>query len=508
MLNMVKKTIPFIVLIISVFLMVFAIKGDKGNSLYFQTEKDTRIMGPFEGSGSTSRYALTEAIAKNHTFFLDKNLAKFSSPDVSEYKGKFLTVFTPGISFLGVPLYMIGQVFHVPQLGAYTLNIILVLINLFLIAKLSIRLGANIYSGLLSGIAFVFATNAFVYASSYTQHLATTTLILLAILNLFGERNIWKNIWLGMLFGASVLMDIPNVIFMAPIVSYTLLKHVNIFDVKNKLVVSFRLISLFIVIGILPFLMLFGWYNYQTTGSYTLIGQSIGTTELFRDVQPRQRPLKDYPVEKLSNLKLLNTPFNTRDELNSSYILLLSDERSWLYYSPVVLLGIIGWWIIYKSGKNKDIALTICAVVLVSILIYSMFSDPWGGWAFGSRYLIPSAAILCVSLGNLIERYRNSIFTIIFFIIFGYSVFVNTVGAVTTSMVPPKIEAINLKPKIPYTYKYNLNFINSDKSGSLAYNIIFYKFIKVSTFTEVICILLIFEAAVLYLLSYRYNTKA
>src|SRR5579872_1067478 len=85
------------------FILVFlaiGVRGQKGNPLYFQNTYDTKVGGPFEASNSTSRYALTEAIVKNKSFFLTPVLAKFASPDVIIFKGNYVSIFTPGVSFL------------------------------------------------------------------------------------------------------------------------------------------------------------------------------------------------------------------------------------------------------------------------------------------------------------------------------------------------------------------------------------------------------------------------
>ena len=112
-----------------------------------------------------------------------------------------------------------------------------------------------------------------------------------------------------------------------------------------------------------------------------------------------------------------------------------------------------------------------------------MFGDPWGGWAFGPRYLIPAAAILSAATGLTISRFRRNIpFIITFIVLLAYSLGVNTIGAMTTTQVPPKVEAVNLPDPIPHTYEYNLQLIDKNFSSSLVYNLYLFKIMSVKDF--------------------------
>ena len=209
------------------FLSLFFIKGQKSGHLYFQTEKDIRLGGPFELSNGASRYALTETIVGNRTFLLDEKLAKFGSPDVVDYKGKFFSIFTPGVSFLGVPFYILGKQFGMQQLFAYFSVTLFAILNFYLVAKLAWKFGVSFYAGLISGLVFLFGTNALVYAFNFTQHHVSTAIILLLLLNAFGKRTLVTNIVFGALVGAAALVDIPNLIMLAPVALYVFFKSLS-----------------------------------------------------------------------------------------------------------------------------------------------------------------------------------------------------------------------------------------------------------------------------------------
>lgn len=453
--------------LLTVILLTLSIKGDKGDPLYFQQEKDTSVGGPFESSNSTARYALTEAIVENKTFELTDEQAKFSSPDLFYYNNKFYSIFTPGVSFVGVPFYMLGKYFNMPQLFTYLSVLVFALINFFLITLLARKLGAGLYAGFLGGFLFLFGTNALAYAHSYTQHHISTTIFLLSMLLAFGKTSVIKNIVIGMLFGAGLLVDIPNAILFVPIGLYLIAKHFNFEKSAKTTQLTIKLHLFAILIGLIPLLSLFAWYNFETTGSYLSTGQSIGRTK-YEEV----KKITAAPLISDTDSDIQSFPFNTRNQIKGFYTLLISDERSWFYYSPIVLLGIAGIFALYRKKETITFTNMVVGFITVNILLYAMFGDPWGGWAFGPRYLIPSAAALCVMLGVALHRYsKYLIFTLIYFIFSTYSFFISIVGALTTSAIPPKQEAVNLLSPIPYTYDYNLQFIEGHNLSSLVFNV-------------------------------------
>lgn len=473
-----RLLIPFLLVFIT-FLCLFFIKGQKGNPIYFQTEKDIRLGGPFELSNGASRYALTEAIVENRTFFLDDKLAKFGSPDVVDYKGKFFSIFTPGISFIGVPFYILGKQFGFQQLFAYFSVTLFAILNVYLVAKLAWKFGVSFYAGIISGLVFLFGTNALVYAFNFTQHHVSTTLILLALINAFGKRNLIANIVFGVLVGVAALVDIPNFIMLAPIALYIFYKNISFSSLAGKLTLRVKLGILGLLVGLMPLFAVLLFYNQATAGSYFKLAQNIGRTHFFRESLPPRDAAdlnlnEDQTVVEQKEPKLISLPFNTRNLSNGFYVLFLSNERSWLFYSPVLLVGFWGLWFIYKKGENNDLLAIAVSVVALNFITYSMFADVWGGWAFGSRYLIPAAAVTIVGVGVVLDRFRkNKLIIIAISILIAYGVYVNLSGALTTSAVPPRVEAKNLTYRIPYTYKYNFQLIEQNFSGSLIYNMFF-----------------------------------
>ncbi len=496
--------ITIFTLLISILFFSTIIKGGKGNPIYYQVEHNKQIGGPFEDSISSARYALTESIVLNQSLFLSPSLAEFAAPDVVYYKGKFTSVFTPGISFLGVPFYFIGSLLGLPQLFTYFATILFAILDIFLIARIAVKVGSSYLAGIIGGCIFIFCTNALTYGINFTQHDVTAAVVLLALLNAFSKRNWINNTLFGVLVGASLLIDIPNIIFLAPIGLYILAKSFSFKQIRTRTQLIFNTTIFGFIVGFIPLIMLFGWYNYQTTGSYTKLAQSIGITSMFsKNVPPQFAPNKPSTAQPVSFNFNLHIPFETRIQVEGLYILLLSNERSWIFYSPIVFVGLIGFILLYTKIETRSKSLLILSIIIVNILLYSMFDDPWGGWAFGPRYLIPSAALLTTMIPAAIDRFRkNIIFILLFVILLYYSIWVNVLGALTTSAIPPKVEAVALPTHIPWTYKYNEQLISTGLLTSLIYNLFLTNLISPNFYWNILTISIFVFFIILYILQF------
>jgi hypothetical protein len=125
-------------------------------------------------------------------------------------------------------------------------------------------------------------------------------------------------------------------------------------------------------------------------------------------------------------------------------------------------------YLLYKKKEGNDIVTIPLSIVLVNILLYSMFGDHWGGWSFGARYLIPGAAVMTLFIPEVLTHFKKNIgVLVVVSVLIIYSVFVNALGAITTTEVPPKQEAERLPTYIPYTYEYNYRLIEKNESYSL-----------------------------------------
>lgn len=468
-----------VILLVVLFLLTLILRGNSNNLAYYNSNLDTSIGSPFESSNSSSRYALVLSIVKNHSLFFDESLARFAAPDLVYYKEKFFSIFLPGTSFLAVPFYIVGDKLGLPQIFTYLMPILLSLANFFLLYVISRKLHISRIISLISGLIFTFGTTALPYSLTLTQHSASLLFLLLATINAFDDRNFKNDLLLGLIFGASILFDIPNIWILSPFVILSFLRNFLLKKEERKIKLSAKLGLAAIILGILPFVLCLGWYNKEVTGSPLKLGQTVGRSKFPLPVNaPKEKPIMQKKSIYESKLAL-----DSRNLLNGIYILSVSDERGIFYYSPVLLLGILGLWLTIKRRSYLPIIVAIVSSILVTFISYAMFDDPWGGWSFGPRYMIPVMALLSLLVGYILKSTRkNIIFGPILFILITYSVYINTLGALTTNALPPKQEAENLVTPIPYTYKYNQGLINKNFSSSLLFNIFLKNYINAKTF--------------------------
>lgn len=461
-----------------VIIMMLCLRGVAGNP--DDTTLNTpyyKAAGPFELSPESGRFALTYSMVENHSFNFSIPIARFVTPDLGYWKGRYVSLFAPGVSLLAIPGYIIGKLFDVSQVGSFAIIALFAIGNLFLIKRIAQKLGASPIAATLGGMVFLFATPAFAYGVNLYEHHISTFLILLTSYILLKTKKTWKDyfaIWF--LYGISISVDYPNLLLLLPIGIATTFSLLQIENVSQKIKISIKPIFLLGFLGaVVPF-CIFAFINIKSYGSpFRLAGSVPYVSQLDASgnpVLPKKSSIKS--LAQLSDVGAQSVVnfFQTRNLLNGFYIHLLSPDRGILYFTPVILLGIFGFVIAYRK-KLLYINLFL-SIIGVNILLYSMWGDPWGGWAFGSRYLIPTYAIMAIFIAIVLTSWRRKWFFILpFWLLFLYAIGVNTLGALTTSTNPPKVQVLSLEAlsghQEKYTYMRNWDSLQKNNTKSFVY---------------------------------------
>jgi hypothetical protein len=465
-------------------ILIFSLRGIAGNPTEVQLDSTKwKDNGPFELSPERGRFALTYSLVEYNSLQFSDQIGKFATPDVGINKsGKYVSLFAPLLSFIVIPGYLIGSILGISQVGTFTVISLFALLNFALIRLISLKLGANKLSATLAAIIFLFATPAYSYAVNLYQHHISTFLILLSIYILLKSSKTISFMLIFFLCALAVPLDYPNLFFMAPIGIVSFIKIFNINNSENVIKIKINIskfLAIFIMIIPIVFFLLFNYYSYgnpfQLSGTVTNVKslQYNGITDANKTISSTQLESLAAPQKTKSPLAF----FQTRNILNGFYLHFISPDRGIIYFTPIMFLGFLG---IILSLKNK-VKLTplLVAILGAIILLYEMWGDPWGGWAFGSRYLIPGYAILSIFIAHLLTYWgRKIIILIITLPLIIYSLAVNTLGAITTSAMPPQVEVLNLE-KISgavqkYTYQRNWDLLLSGQSKSF----IFQTFLK------------------------------
>lgn len=435
--------------------------------------------GPFELSPERGRYTLLYSLVENHSFYLQPDLAKFTAPDVGYINNHYVSIFAPSVSFLAIPGYVIGKHFNLAQVGAFAWMALFALLNVILIRAIAIRLGAHPLAATIAGLTFLFATPSFPYAVTIYEHQPSTFLLLLSFYLLVRFKNIYSLFAIWILYAFAFTVDYPNLFIMLPIAVAAFFRSFNLENIHKKVVVHISFPRIFTVLGVIIPLAFLLWVNQQSYHSPLRISGTVPTVE---SVSNSGRPVFLYELEK-AQLKKAKAPtnvpppsaltfFNPRVMLNGFYILLISPDRGILVYAPVILFGLAG--IIYAGRRKEKYVAVLAGVIGFNFILYSMWGDPYGGWAFGGRYLIPSYAVLSIYIGLLLTWFgRKNLLLLLFFITFSYSVVINTLGAVTSNSNPPQIQAAALSAQIhqrvDYTFVRNFNDLNNNVSKSFVF---------------------------------------
>jgi hypothetical protein len=84
------------------------------------------------------------------------------------------------------------------------------------------------------------------------------------------------------------------------------------------------------------------------------------------------------------------------------YVLLLSNTRGLLYFSPIVLFGIAGLFLAYRRYPIE--VTVIFSLILYTIIFYAKKYESHGGAAFGPRYLVPILLVMGIGFGWILEN--------------------------------------------------------------------------------------------------------
>lgn len=476
-----KKIIGNTLLILFVALVLaLSVRGLPGNPTPAQLNtlawKDN---GPFELSPERGRFAMIYSLVENHSFYISPALAQFTSPDVGYMDSHYVSIFAPSISFLAIPGYIIGRYFDLSQVGAFFWMSLFALFNVLLIRSICIRLGAHPLAATIAGLTFLFATPAFPYAVTIYEHMPSVFLLLLSFYLLIRFTSVYSLLAIWILYAFAFTVDYPNLFMMLPIAIAAFFKSFGYETIRKKLVVHISLLRMLAVLGVILPLAFLLWVNKSSYGSPFRISGTVPTVE---SVAANGAPvflstLEQKELSKSSTPVNLPPPsalsfFEPRNMLNGFYILLISPDRGVLMYTPVMFFGVAGLY--FASKKKQPYMPVLLGIIGFDFILYSMWGDPYGGWAFGGRYLIPAYSILSIYIALLLTWFgRKRWFLLFFFIVFAYSMMVNTLGAITSNSNPPQIQAVALSQQIhqpvSYTYMRNVNDLNNNVSKSFIF---------------------------------------
>lgn len=498
------------------FILALSIRGLPGSPSAKELNSNKWIeYGPLELSPERGRYALLYSVLENGSFYFSTDIARFASPDVGYSKGHYVSLFAPTVSYIAMPGYIIGKYFGNAQFGSFAVIALFAVINMLLIRAIAVRLGAHPLAALIASMTFLFATPAFAYATTLYQHHISTFLILTCLYLLIRYRSVFSLMIIWILYAIAVTVDYPNFFMMLPVGFFALTRMISLARQNGQISISLSLLKILSFGGVILPMVLFLLFNQlsygnplQLSGTLPYVSQIDvnGKPAALTEIQEYEKSLETSPTTNNASLGF----FQNRNILNGMYVIFLSPERGILIFTPVILLGFAGIVLLLKKENSPYIPLLI-GVLGFNIVLYSMWGDPHGGWAYGARYIIPGYAILSIFIAKLLTAWqRRNLFLLLFFVLLSYSIGVNTLGALTSSSNPPKSEALYLEKTYhlpqPYTYQRNIELLNVNTSKSFVYQTFAVNYISAWDYYTYIYILLVISSAFLlavYRVSYQ-----
>ncbi len=472
--HMPKKVLYPILIFAAVIIYILTLKGAMGNPTPEEVENglDQNAMS-MELSPERGRYALVMSLVSDHSFALSETLAKAVYPDIGYYNGRYYIYFVPGLSLLAVPLYIWGYQYQMAQVFTFFLPAIFAVLNGVFIYQICRKVFKQpVWAGLFSALVFCFGSTSWSYAVTLYQHQTTTFFLLSAFYAVwkFREKTRMKWIyplWVWTCLGLTLTLDYPNALFMAPVMIYFAFSAFEISKKAKSIEVNVHFSAIVTSVVFLGLVILHGFYNYTHFGNPWRVSGSLPGTKLVTEAATYNTPERASLVQLIEKKKDVVKFFSEEKFPNGLFELTASSDRGLLIYSPIFILGFAGLVIYLKRYAGWEVS-TLTACVLAIFFLYSSWGDPWGGWAFGPRYLIPAMGILSIFVSGFLTESKKYIFKTLAFGLFVYSSAVSLLGVLTTNAIPPKSEAIILKTG--YNFLRSWEFFQDSRSSSFVYN--------------------------------------
>src|SRR3989344_4547423 len=319
---------------------------------------------PFELSPERGRFAQVMALGENGTYVLSRELADIAYPDVGYIEGRFYSYFAPGLPFLVTPAYLLGYEYGYSQVFTFafiSLVSILTLLFLYKIGRNILKL--HVWASFLAVFTFAFGSTAWSYAVTLYQHHLTAFFLIASFYAVWKFRQGGRFGWLWAVFAAAnvavgMTVDYPNLLLLSPILAYLVLASVH---------------------------------------------GEIDKAEKVQESQQVDPTLTPEQISEQTRDKTAIGFFSERNLARGIGVLLFGSERGLFVYAPAFFLAIFGLAMALKRVRGPEVGI-LFASVLVIVFLYSSWGDPWGGWAYGPRYLIPAMAPLSLFVGYFVAN--------------------------------------------------------------------------------------------------------
>lgn len=470
------------IVVLAVIMYALTLRGNPGNTGL--SDMDISPTSAFESSHERVPYGHIVNMVERGSYDLSQEWAEASLPDVGiSADGRYYGFFAPGVPYLTLPFFFLGFNYGLGQVftfAAESLISIITLIFIFLIGRRVFEM--PMWAAFFAALIYGFASTSWSYAITLYQHTFTAFFIVTSFYaawrfaNHTGPRAWMYAAYVWLAYALAIFVDYPNAILMLPVMLYLAFSTFVFRKIGEDYSFSIRFSALATALVFAAVTGAHLWHNAHYLGSPTQTSNGLKSYvyegALASEELQKQKVLRADEISAEEGKDIVGF-FSESEMPNGFYILMLSDERGLFFFAPIFLLALFGIRHALRElekMKERSAFFVLLALVAVNIFLYSSWGDPWGGWAYGPRYLIPSMPWFALFSALALTYGKNVVLKKGFaFFLFLYSSAIALLGALTTNAVPTKSEGL-LLPAKKYNYLYNMNFMEENRSGSFFYN--------------------------------------
>jgi hypothetical protein len=368
----------------------------------------------------TSHYDLIRSLDRDRTTI---DQYQENTGDKAFYKGHWYSARAPGVALYALPFYdalkavgaermarsskaQRGEDEMVYMIGLWV-NVLPGLLLLLLVGHLAERLQPGY--GAATAVILGLGTLALPLSTLLFSHILTAFLGFAAFALMWHEREGPPNPWYlglaGLAVGYAGASEYP-LFFVGVVLGLYLLSRRDSLSARGVLGRAGAYV-LGGLLGIVPLLL----YNHYAFHSWTHLAYSN---------IPRQQ--KGFFGIGVPSLKVMAT--------------LLLDSRGLLTISPVLAMGGVGTWLLYRRGMRAE-ALTIAGVCVCYVGYNSGYYLPFGGGFMGPRFLTTMLPFLALPIGLALKRYPGPTIALA-----AVSIVATVVATITHPLIGYETEAI------------------------------------------------------------------
>lgn len=325
---------------------------------------------------STESFARRGDFQLNYTFNLQPNLDAQGNPDRPG-------LYEPLQPILAAPLFLVAQA--IPGMGmmqaVWMFNLIVTLLTALIVYGAGLLWGYSGGISALTALLFGIGTLAFPYSGTFFREPLATLFTLIAFISAYQigrERNFSSKWWGACLCLALIclaLTKVSTLVILPSLVILVLPSPAHLRDWLKRPAGLAIVAALLVMIGMVLLLMLSDVLPERF--SYTYITGRLEATD-------------------------------RNDVIESVIGYQISFGRSIWLYSPLLLAGLVGFWINRKQGGGRFLLALLLALVILpasfGIIHHQLW---WSGTGWGPRYLLPLVPVLMLGIFPIIDLLRT-----------------------------------------------------------------------------------------------------